>query len=379
MAIPRYNDTGSEGLIPQALAGLFRYLMTAVNDNDKGVAGMSLGDLGALFKSRAVGEDPLATSARVEMPLDADSEAELEAEGLWRDLDAADPFEIVVGRTMVDTRANLEGPELEPEPDPSQAAALRLQDAFANARGFQGETAKLETGKITHNTSGGDINNYINAKGAATDELKAAATAARNEINGGQGGPQGPAPNSDVGNLTKLAVSGVAGVMAEAVLPGSGAVMTVAAIGAGTFGVKNSGEFTSPAEEDSSVYHVAAGHDVVDYAGGPQGNVQAPSMGLIAHVVEPSLEDTRVTFNDPAQLASIDLAVARMSRDVQDGANAYRSWRSSDVDATASIGGNPTTVLKASERDMAVLTSDNPALNNEPLMATPKISAMRLA
>lgn len=352
---------------------MLRALNTAL-DNKEGVAGMSLSD--GTFNIAAQGES-FGMAARVELPEDGYS-AET-GQGLWRDLDAADPMEMFIGR-QIDTRANLDGPDFNgpSEPEPAQQPGARLQTAFHNARDFQRETVKLEAGVITAQSGPGarSVENYNNGKQEAVQDLRAAAADFRKEA---QMQPD-PAP-SQGGGVIKAALSAAAGVVADAVVPGSGVAMTVAAIGAGTFGVKNSNEFASPAADGGSVYQTASGYDTVDIMGGPHADAApAPrfSMGDIDHIVEPSLEDTRVTFG-PQQLAAIEAVTSRMDRDLTLGTNAYRNWLESDVDVTQNIGDAPATALKVKPEDQAKLTSDNPALREEPMMAAPRISAMRLA
>ncbi len=279
---------------------------------------------------------------------------------------------------------------------PAQQKNLNLQAAQNNARSFQSQTTKLEAGKITSASGQGarQAGNYIEAKASATQDLKANIAAVRKENEGQQpAGPQASAGGGVAGAAKNLTVSSLAGVAADLVIPGAGMAMTVAAMGAGTFGAKSSkSEFSSPSEKGGeSVYQTASGHESFDIM---QPSVKAPVMsgqdfdrkmssgpgfgglGEIEHIIEPSLEDARPTF-DNEQLAALEATASQMQRDVEIGAQMYKKWVESDVTVSDSIGSTPVTELKVDDQDMTSLTRDNPALGDE-AMKPPTVSAMKL-
>lgn len=367
MAIPSYNGEVSEGLIPQAIAGLFRYVMTAVNDN-KGVAAMSLSD--GSFNLAARGDDPYAmggVSLDVDLPEDGYSES-MDAQNLFSQ--APDALLDGIVARQIDNQANMNGPLFSgPDAQPAEKPTSNLQSSFANASAFQGETVKLKPEVITSASGPGarSVDQYNTGKADAVSSLKAEVTQARQEIQGG------PAPAPDGGGIARAAFSAACGLVVDAVVPGLGTAATVAAIGAGSFGKQNSGEFSSPAANETSVYRTAEGHSTADIMAG--GNMPAPAaagqnlLGEIECIVNPSLAECRPTFGTE-QLAAIEKVCDQMDRDVRCGQNAYNNWRHSDVSVTESIGNTPTDALKVRPGDEFKVLTENVA---------PKMNAMGIA
>lgn len=328
------------------------------------------------FNPVAKGLDAYGLSANVDMMHDALSDTLAQAGPSILDTLTAHRF---------DNHQNLTAGQNGPNKtaDEQAKATSTLQGAFMRARGLQADTTKLQAGKMTVASGPGarSTAQTIDKKAKAGDDLNKAVAGVKKDM--AQNAPANDGPKG--GTVGKLATDVAVGVVADAVWPGSGAYVT-AAIGAGSFGGKNEGGFSSRAAKGAqSVYGTAEGQSTVDVmspnkpamAGQDFNTMMAKGFGNIQMPADENSLDTLgqmgLTFSGE-KLALLEGMAKDMGQDAQLGKTMYNKWADSDMNVTDKIGDTKIAELKVNSGDEAALTSDKPQLQEDF-----KVQGMKLA
>jgi len=279
---------------------------------------------------------------------------------------------------VMDSIVNLTMPAIrfennETPDDPVVGAQQNLQHAWKTAQTYSKESPKINS--YQEMTASGQglkrTEQQIDNKSAVVQDFKVALAEIKEVQNiQEQAAPQNGGLVTFIGNM---ALSTMAGAVAETIVPGSNAFIAVATLGAGTFGAKGGASaFKSAADDNNESMYQTASTPEPGSAGAQFNQMmsQGPGFGhlpaQIELMTEPSLEDMSCIFGEE-QLAALEIMAKSMEHDVELGKMAFRNHLDATMPVTENIVNIPQIALKLKPEDQLKLTSDNPNLQRDAL------------
>lgn len=263
-----------------------------------------------------------------------------------------------------------------PEPEEQEPAGLSPEKPAAVAAAFAAAiapTIKLREGTLTNAAAQGParIEQNIAHNAATAQQLQAAIDAARLAAAAGPDQTVATAPAADDEGI------------AHGLPP---APATAETVGAGSFGIQNSGDFAAPQSlrgkesayktVERSPVDVMQQRQVASAPFGIAADLSALP-GRIDHIVTPSLDGVSATLK-PDQYAPLEAAANRIGQDARIGKAMFDRWRNSDVTVTGPTGDLPRHEMKAATPGDELALQNPDFAKLKPLDAAPRISALRI-
>ncbi|MCB9990232.1 MAG: hypothetical protein H6867_02485 [Rhodospirillales bacterium] len=327
------------------------------------------------------GEGFYTQSARVDMtPDDVFADLNDGAGGL----DDVDPIEVLMDRMRsgfkdpVQESGMNSGPQAA-QPTPAQQAGLNLQQSFDRAMSANRPLQHATSGQTftASGTGAQRLDTQIKGQEQNLEKL---------EANLQQFKDLNPQSDPDRAQPEAVAAEGGPGIGAGAAKLALNVAVPILPIAAAVGGllkeVSGAGSFVTFTESANSGSRLEsdAGYGASASAV-PRSDIMQPQqtvavappdlMGNINHIVEPGFECKPGEF-DVEEIRDIQDQLAQWKHDTREARQAFESWKQGPLQVTDlnDVKEIPAEALKASGDQMANLTSDNPALREQPFVLT---------